>query len=74
MKTFFFNPKYTIGAGFIFFMLALIDILIREPKGDPNNWMNTWEYMSLFGKVDAIICTALLIWTILITLIKSKWK
>lgn len=74
MKTFFFNYFYTGSAAIIFFGLALVDLLANEDKNDPNRWAHTWDYLSLFGKIDTLLSAALLLWTIGVVLVKSKWK
>jgi len=69
----FYNYFVTGGAAIFFFFLALIDLLIREDKNDPNAWAKSWEYMSLFGKIDVIIMGLLFVWTIGVILIRNYY-
>ena len=74
MNKIFYNYLYTGAASAFFLLLAFIDVLIREPKNNPDNWAHTWDYMSLFGKVDAILCVVLILWTMGCIVVRSKFN
>jgi hypothetical protein len=74
MKKYIYNYFITGGAAAFFLLLAFIDLLSREDKNDPNFWAKSWDYMSLFGKIDCILFVVLFVWTIAIQLVKSKWS
>ena len=61
---FFLNYFYTGAAAAFFLLLAFIDVLIREPKDSWNYWDQTWDIMSVFGKIDVVLFAALFAWTI----------
>jgi uncharacterized membrane protein len=67
----FYNYFVTGGAAIFFFILALFDLLLREPN---NPHYDSWQYMSLFGKIDTILCVGLFVWTVGCILIRGKWN
>lgn len=73
MKNLFFNYWLTGAAGFVFFFIALFDLLKHETNARAQ-WNQSWELMSVLGKVIALLCTGLILWTMVCLVVRSKWN
>lgn len=73
MKNIFYNYWITGSAAGVFFFIALFDLLSHETNARAQ-WNQSWELMSVLGKVSALLCTGLILWTIGIRLVRSKWN
>ena len=74
IKNYLFNPIYSGILALLFFFFALGDLLYYEftHQAASDDWAYTWEHMSTFGKIDAVLCMLLIVWTVIAQFTRIK--